>query len=84
MPFLLKLEGKASAGEAAALKWAQRRESSVDGRGWLRAAGLLGGLVEDHSLPSRGWKCPQRELAVRDVNSPVGFRVTAVNSFIAP
>lgn len=55
-----------------------------DGHALQGAAGHRGGLAEDHSLPSRGWKCPQRELAVGDINSPVGFCVTVVNSFTAP
>lgn len=55
-----------------------------DGQTLQGAAGLRGGLAEDRSLPSQGLNCPQRGLAVGDVNSPVGFCVTAVNSFIAP
>lgn len=38
-PPFLKLEGKASTGDGAALKWARRGESLVDGRGWPDAAG---------------------------------------------
>lgn len=60
----------------------------MDGQGWPHGTGVswllrwpcLGG----HSLPSPEWKCLQKELAVGDVISPVGFHVTAVNSVNAP
>lgn len=50
------------------------------GSSWLSSWPCSSG----HSLPSPEWKCLQRELAVGDVISPVGFHVTAVNSFNAP
>lgn len=65
----------------------KRAPQRVDG--WARMATCcrefprwshLGG----HSLPSPEWKCLQKEIAVGDVISPVGFHVTAVNSFNDP
>lgn len=37
------------------------------------ATGLRGGIAEGRFFPSRGRKWPQEELAVGDINSPVGF-----------
>lgn len=52
----------------------------LQGAPWLPRWPRSGG----HSLHSPEWKWLQKELAVGGVISPVGFHVTAVNSFNAP